>query len=62
MVNNPGNTKRWSKIMDSVPKDPWQSEYGYRFPGRKDKSKYELISKGPDGMEGTEDDISSQDE
>ncbi|MGB1130095.1 MAG: type II secretion system major pseudopilin GspG [Haloferula sp.] len=62
LVNNPGNTKRWSKIMDSVPKDPWQSEYGYRFPGRKDKSKYELISKGPDGMEGTEDDISSQDE
>ena len=62
LVNQPSGAKRWSKIMESVPLDPWQEPYGYKYPGTKDKTKYELISKGPDMTEGTEDDISSQDE
>jgi general secretion pathway protein G len=52
--------KRWVKLADSVPLDPWQNEYGYKFPGSVDAGMFELISKGADGIEGTEDDISSQ--
>jgi general secretion pathway protein G len=52
--------KRWVKLADSVPLDPWQNAYGYKFPGSVDASMFELISKGADGIEGTEDDISSQ--
>jgi general secretion pathway protein G len=50
----------WVRIADKVPTDPWKNEYGYKFPGSKDPSKFELISKGPDGIEGNEDDRSSQ--
>ncbi len=64
LVEKPTSTpvpKDWTKIADSVPTDPWQKEYGYRFPGRKDPTKFEIISLGPDGIEGNEDDLSSQD-
>ncbi len=54
--------RRWTQLSSKVPLDPWQNEYGYRFPGRKDPSEPEIISKGPDGQEGTDDDLSSQDE
>ena len=37
--------------------DPWREPYQYRFPGTKNKGKYDLFSKGPDKTEGTEDDI-----
>lgn len=39
------------------PLDPWREPYQYRFPGTKNKTKYDLFSKGPDKTEGTEDDI-----
>ncbi|BCX50046.1 type II secretion system protein G [Haloferula helveola] len=52
--------KRWVKLLDEVPVDPWQNTYGYKFPGSSDKTTFEIISKGPDGIEGNEDDISSQ--
>lgn len=53
--------RRWSKILDKVPLDPWGNEYIYRFPGKKNPSDFEIISKGKDGQEGTDDDLSSQD-
>ena len=37
--------------------DPWLEPYQYRFPGTHNKTKYDLFSKGPDKIEGTEDDI-----
>ena len=53
--------RRWKQQIQTLPIDPWQNEYIYKFPGSKDKSTYEIISKGEDGELGTEDDISSQD-
>ena len=53
---------RWSAIMKKVPLDPWDSEYIYRFPGKRDPTEPEIISKGPDGIENTADDLSSQDQ
>lgn len=63
LVNKPSGeprAKRWVKLADQVPLDPWQNEYGYKFPGSTDPTMFEIISKGPDGIEGTDDDISSQ--
>lgn len=61
LVTRPASAKRWAKSLDQVPLDPWKNPYGYRFPGRKKPGEYEIISKGKDGVEGTEDDLSSQD-
>ncbi len=64
LVTKPSTTPvppRWTKLSDRVPTDPWDNEYLYKYPGTKDPAEYELISKGRDGQEGTEDDFSSQD-
>ena len=64
MVDKPTTAprpRRWTQIMDSVPKDPWNNEYIYKYPGSKNSSRPELISLGKDGLEGTEDDMSSED-
>lgn len=52
---------KWQQTMKMEPLDPWKSPYVYKFPGSKDPPNPELISKGPDGIEGNEDDLSSQD-
>lgn len=46
------------EAVTEVPLDPWQEEYVYRIPGP-DGKEFEIVSKGPDLVEGTEDDISS---
>lgn len=64
LVEQPGSApvpRRWSRIIERVPLDPWHHEYIYRYPGRTNATEFEIVSKGPDGQEGTEDDISSQD-
>ncbi len=42
--------------------DPWRNEYNYQFPGQRNTFSYDLISPGPDGQLGTDDDISNFDE
>ena len=44
------------KDPDSL-KDPWGNEYQYKSPGDVNTNSYDLWSNGPDGQEGTEDDI-----
>jgi general secretion pathway protein G len=53
--------RRWKQQFKELPMDPWNNDYLYFYPGKQDKNTYEIVSKGPDGEEGTEDDISSQD-
>lgn len=43
--------------VDSLPPDPWGEPYQYRSPGTRNKSGYDLFTKGPDKTEGSEDDI-----
>lgn len=47
----------WRQQMEKVPRDPWDEEYIFVQPGKMNKGKYDIISKGPDRAEGTEDDI-----
>ena len=64
LVTKPSSTpvpRRLAKIADKIPPDPWNNPYGYKFPGTKDPSEFELFSLGKDGQAGTEDDLSSQD-
>jgi general secretion pathway protein G len=42
---------------NQAPLDPWKEPYQYRYPGVKNKTSYDLWSKGPDHTDGTEDDI-----
>jgi general secretion pathway protein G len=64
LVEKPTSTpapRRWTQVMNKIPEDPWGAPYTYRFPGKKRANEFEIISKGPDGMENTADDLSSQD-
>ncbi len=47
-------------VMENVPKDPWGNEYIFVCPGQKNPSKFDLQSKGPDGVADTEDDIRNE--
>ena len=62
LVEDPGNVRNWAPALDEPLYDPWNNEYGYRFPGKFNKpGKPDIFSKGPDGEEGTEDDIGNWD-
>jgi general secretion pathway protein G len=49
----------WHKYIDKVEmlNDPWNHPYGYKFPGEVNTDGYDLWSVGPDGQQGTADDI-----
>lgn len=44
-------------LKDKDLKDPWGQEYVYFNPAKGGGEKFEVVSKGPDKQEGTEDDI-----
>ena len=48
-------------IMERVPTDPWGNEYVYMSPGQKNPKKFDIVSKGPDQQEATEDDVGNWD-
>jgi general secretion pathway protein G len=48
-----------SKLIDKDPKDPWGEDLLYKCPGEHETDGADVISKGPDKKEGTEDDIKS---
>ncbi|MEO5713869.1 MAG: type II secretion system major pseudopilin GspG [Luteolibacter sp.] len=65
LVEKPTTTpvpRRWVQVMTKTNPDPWGSEYGYKFPGKKRANEFEMTSNGPDGLANTADDLSSQDE
>ncbi|MBC8127271.1 MAG: type II secretion system major pseudopilin GspG [Gloeobacteraceae cyanobacterium ES-bin-144] len=65
LVEKPSSTpvpRRWVQVMSKVQPDPWGAPYNYRFPGKKRTNEFEIISRGPDGLESTADDLGSQDD
>ena len=49
-------------LQDPVTKDKWNKPLVYRFPGEiRGEQFFDLVSSGPDGQEGTEDDITNHD-
>jgi general secretion pathway protein G len=55
--------KRWSRMLDRVPLDPWQTPYRYELlKPRATEWRWELRSAGPDGVFDTADDQASETE
>lgn len=44
-------------INKQIPLDPWNNPYQYSTPGRYNVDSYDLWSWGPDGTDGTKDDV-----
>jgi general secretion pathway protein G len=53
----PKNWKGPYLRASAVPLDPWGHPYRYENPGNKHPPLYDLYSLGPDGLDGTPDDI-----
>ena len=48
----------WMAFFDrDIPLDPWDHPYQYVNPGTHNTDKYDIWSAGPDGQDGTDDDI-----
>lgn len=61
LVEQPRDAQNWhGPYLDgAVPLDPWKNAYLYVYPGRHNPNGYDLSSMGPDGREGTDDDITN---
>ncbi len=60
LVQQPRDAQSWKgPYLKEIPKDPWGNEYVYECPGRMNVTSYDLVSPGPDGKAGSEDDISN---
>ena len=59
LFEQPSNANGWHGpyLKRSIPNDPWEQPYIYRYPGQHNTSGYDLFSLGPDMSAGTEDDI-----
>ena len=57
LVQNPtgGSSWRGPYVEKGLPLDPWDKPYIYRIPGT--NGEFEICSVGPDGNEGTDDDV-----
>jgi general secretion pathway protein G len=63
LVNAPSNANNWKGpyLKKGVPLDPWSNAYTYDYPGKHNPNGYDLMSNGPDGQAGTDDDITNWD-
>jgi len=52
-------TWRGPYLKGEIPTDPWGNEYIYECPGRHNEKSYDLMSMGPDGRQGGDDDIAN---
>lgn len=61
LVQQPRDAQNWKGpyMKGEIPNDPWGQPYLYECPGRNNATSYDLSSIGPDGREGTEDDITN---
>ncbi len=62
LIQQPSNARNWhGPYFDppQLPVDPWGNPYVYYYPGKHNPDGYDLLSVGPDGKEGTDDDIVS---
>lgn len=62
LITAPRDAQNWKGPYlrgDTVPLDLWGNAYIYECPGRYNTSGYDLMSPGPDGREGGDDDITN---
>lgn len=63
LVVAPGDAPDWRGpyLEKGIPLDPWGNAYLYDYPGKRNLNGFDLMSLGPDGRSGTDDDISNWD-
>jgi general secretion pathway protein G len=61
LVVQPRDGANWKGpyMKNDIPLDPWGNPYIYEFPGKRNPKSYDLMSMGPDGRVGGDDDISN---
>lgn len=47
--------RKWRRLLESVPLDPWGNPYQYRNPGKVNPNGFDLYSWGPDRKESDDD-------
>lgn len=64
LVVQPNGATSWSGpyLKKGIPLDPWGNAYIYDSPGKHNTDSYDIMSMGPDGRAGGEDDIVNWDE
>jgi general secretion pathway protein G len=62
-VQQPRDAQNWRGpyLKSDVPKDPWGNDYVYECPGKHNASGYDLMSMGPNGQVGGNDDVTNWD-
>src|SRR5881397_3861430 len=56
LVQQPRDAQNWhGPYLESIPKDPWGSEYIFECPGKHNPSSYDIMSMGPDLRVGGDD-------
>ena len=61
LIEQPRDAQSWKGpyLKGEVPPDPWGNAYVYECPGKQNPTGYDLMSMGPDGREGSEDDLTN---
>jgi general secretion pathway protein G len=60
LIQQPRDAQNWrGPYLKEIPKDPWNSDYVYEYPGKVNANSYDLVSFGPDGRQGGDDDITN---
>jgi general secretion pathway protein G len=65
LTTKPSDAKmadRWAgPYMDKIARDPWDNEYRFAAPGKHNSEGFDVWSVGPDGQDGSADDIGNWD-
>lgn len=61
LIQQPKDALNWRGpyLKQEIPKDPWGNDYIYECPGKRNEGSYDLMSMGPDGRAGGDDDITN---
>jgi general secretion pathway protein G len=61
LVQQPRDAQSWKGpyMKGDIPNDPWGRPYVYECPGKHNPSSYDLMSMGPDGRIGGDDDLAN---
>jgi general secretion pathway protein G len=59
LLDQPPNAPQWKGpyLKKGIPPDPWGNPYTYEYPGKHNANGYDIMSMGPDGRAGDDDDI-----
>ncbi len=61
LIDQPRDAQTWKGpyLKSEIPVDPWGNAYAYECPGKQNPTSYDLLSMGPDGRQGGDDDLTN---